>query len=730
MLTELQLVPGCELFLLSSNFTILSRDGDETLVEGACLNAVCKLLGKRSDIGHVVTELGNRFSYREILSSISDLHKSGLLRLGENKSEEISPNRQLTNLTSDHRGKSNDPRHEIRTEAFPPGMQADIRGALASQGIVANASADVILYFQGSSPYEVGNILAQSCWREGVHLLPVAQIGARLLVGPLFRSKQSPCWECLAFRYARNMLSRRFGELVSERVSTSRESSHLRLCMPENLAREVRRHLDTPGSAEVADCDLQRDTVRRHRVLQRSGCPFCGFRSPVLRPRFESNNENPPPTDYEKIFDERSHIVSPLTGVVTAIEDLSSGSNGKWFSYNAKHYFPAARRSVEDIIRSLKVGTGGKGETSCRAKLGALAEAAERTALIFDGSEERISSRAVDLEHAIDIRSCLNFSPDQYERRAIINSLAGHFGKIPREFDEKIYTDWTCLTSLISGQQWFLPTAYCYYGHPHSEIYGYCFADSNGCAAGLSQEDATLRALMELVERDAVAIWWYNRLRLPEIDISTAKDNYVADLLLYYRSLGREVWALDLTTDIGIPVVLSVSRRIDGPTEDIIFGSGAALCVADALRSAIAEMNQFLPAVMKHSADGSTQYRFPHPDGPKWWRNARISSESFLQPGKSKLKKVISDFADYRTGQLSGDVFQCTNMLYAQGLEAFLLDATRIELEFSVVRAVVPGLRHFWRRLGCGRLYDVPVNMGLLSKPLHESEFNQWSIFY
>jgi ribosomal protein S12 methylthiotransferase accessory factor len=42
---------------------------------------------------------------------------------------------------------------------------------------------------------------------------------------------------------------------------------------------------------------------------------------------------------------------------------------------------------------------------------------------------------------------------------------------------------------------------------------------------------------------------------------------------------------------------------------------------------------------------------------------------------------------------------------------------------------VVPGLRHFWARFAPGRLYDVPVKMGWLDKPLLESELNPIPIF-
>jgi ribosomal protein S12 methylthiotransferase accessory factor len=33
-------------------------------------------------------------------------------------------------------------------------------------------------------------------------------------------------------------------------------------------------------------------------------------------------------------------------------------------------------------------------------------------------------------------------------------------------------------------------------------------------------------------------------------------------------------------------------------------------------------------------------------------------------------------------------------------------------------------MRHFWARLGKGRLYQAPVEMGLLSQPLREDELN------
>jgi ribosomal protein S12 methylthiotransferase accessory factor len=51
-----------------------------------------------------------------------------------------------------------------------------------------------------------------------------------------------------------------------------------------------------------------------------------------------------------------------------------------------------------------------------------------------------------------------------------------------------------------------------------------------------------------------------------------------------------------------------------------------------------------------------------------------------------------------------------------------VLDQTRPDIEVPVVRVIVPGLRHFYRRFGPGRLYDVPVKLGWRDAPLPESE--------
>jgi ribosomal protein S12 methylthiotransferase accessory factor len=89
------------------------------------------------------------------------------------------------------------------------------------------------------------------------------------------------------------------------------------------------------------------------------------------------------------------------------------------------------------------------------------------------------------------------------------------------------------------------------------------------------------------VERDAVAIWWYNRLRRPAVDLESADDPYVSGLVRHYGELARDLWALDVTSDLGVPTFAAISRRVDAPEEDVIYGFGSHLDPAVALTRAL-----------------------------------------------------------------------------------------------------------------------------------------------
>ena len=104
-------------------------------------------------------------------------------------------------------------------------------------------------------------------------------------------------------------------------------------------------------------------------------------------------------------------------------------------------------------------------------------------------------------------------------------------------------------------------------------------------------EEAIVRGFLELVEHDACAIWWYNRLRRAEIDIDQLGDSYVRDLRAQFVG---SLWILDVTSDLGIPVVVAVLHWKEGSRERVAFAAGAHFDLHIATLQAVTELNQVL----------------------------------------------------------------------------------------------------------------------------------------
>jgi ribosomal protein S12 methylthiotransferase accessory factor len=300
---------------------------------------------------------------------------------------------------------------------------------------------------------------------------------------------------------------------------------------------------------------------------------------------------------------------------------------------------------------------------------------------------------------------------------------------VPEPFDPDREIDWSPFWDLTANREVLVPSAFCYYGHPEGRQF-FCGTDANGTAAGNTIEEAVMQGLLELIERDAIAVWWYNRILRPAVDLDSFNLPYVRSLQRYYASLGRELWALDLTHDLGVPVFAGVSRRVNAPTEDLIVSFGAHLDPVVALTRALTETNQFLPALSKIKPDNTVAYVYEDPDAISWWKTATLANQPYVAPAAGQASRAKQDFPVQATSDLRDDVEQLKARLADKGVHVLVLDQTRGDIGFPVVKVLAPGLRHFWRRLAPGRLYDVPVSLGWLKAPIAERDLNPISMFF
>ena len=430
----------------------------------------------------------------------------------------------------------------------------------------------------------------------------------------------------------------------------------------------------------------------------------------------------------EETFSRYQHHISPITGVVRELNRLPGPD--LFCNYVASHHFRTVFDDFAALGRNLGGRSAGKGKTVAQARASGFCEAVERYCGVFQGNEAREKGSYVRMgDHAIAPNSCMLFSEQQYQTREEWNDRnQGWFQKVPEPFDPEREIDWTPVWSLTHQEFRYLPTAYCYYGYDP----GYkpdCWADSNGCAAGNTIEEAILQGLMELVERDSVALWWYNRLRKPQVDIGSFGESYFEQLQQYYQSLDRELWVLDITSDLNIPTFAAITSHKNRTVQNIVLGFGTHFDPKIALSRALTEANQILPNVLSE-VDGKTQYSASaDPLAIQWWKTATLTNQSYLRPDSMLLKKVKDDYKQLVSDDLLEDIKLCQRIVENKNMEILVLEQSRPDVGLKVAKLFVPGLRHMWRRLGPGRLYDVPQQAGWFESFLTEEQLNPFPMW-
>jgi ribosomal protein S12 methylthiotransferase accessory factor len=190
--------------------------------------------------------------------------------------------------------------------------------------------------------------------------------------------------------------------------------------------------------------------------------------------------------------------------------------------YLAGHNLARRHRSLEHLRGDLRNISSGKGASDAQARASGLCEGLERNSGVYRGDEPRRRSSLRRLGHAaVHPNDCMLFSERQNRGRETRNARQSFYKFVPAPFDPNAEIEWTPVWSLTRGEACYLPTEFCYFNYPHGQAQPFCLACSNGNAAGNTLEGAILQGFFELVERDSVALWWYNRVRRPGVDINS-----------------------------------------------------------------------------------------------------------------------------------------------------------------------------------------------------------------
>lgn len=243
------------------------------------------------------------------------------------------------------------------------------------------------------------------------------------------------------------------------------------------------------------------------------------------------------------------------------------------------------------------------------------------------------------------------------------------------------------------------------------------FASSAGCAVWHDLEGARARALLELVERDAVAQAWYNRLGITSLPAGYVREMLPPDLIQYLDDQPRQWELLHVDTDLPVQVVICVSH--DGYGRRCAFGSSAGWDTAQACTSAIQEMLQSENALslMDKSYPASHGTKKALRSLPRQLAYARervIFEDLPLRGAVAARPEVLEKTSTFET-LLQG--------CFDRGISLWEFDATRQDLAIPCIKLLSPELCSWEPRFGKKRLFDGFVERGLRDTPASEAEF-------
>jgi len=385
---------------------------------------------------------------------------------------------------------------------------------------------------------------------------------------------------------------------------------------------------------------------------------------------------------------------------------------------------------MSDLSRCLPntqaLTAGGAGDTAAAALASGIGEAVERyCACIFDSADMVYGTSRELGDDAVPAEKLRLFSREQCER----------FGpRGPAYFDAHSRVRWVWGYSLTEQRPRLVPASFVYLNYrPGKDEDSVGVSASTGGAAGATREEAILSGLLEVIERDAFTLAWMQRRAGRRIEIDDEEIASRVKTRLWGDRPSVDVKFFDLTTDLGIPVVLLIMRR---PTEFgplACLGAASRLSPRQAVRKAMQESGQNFPLVRnllirekdwQPVADFSNLTTFDY-HFLTYVRRPDLVSQAFAFFEACEDRVPLSQLRDRSTGRVLGDIEEAVACLRAAGHEVIVTDITTpdiAEIGLSVVRVIVPGLvplngHHLRPCLGVRRLADRSGEMNPFPHP-------------
>lgn len=425
-------------------------------------------------------------------------------------------------------------------------------------------------------------------------------------------------------------------------------------------------------------------------------------------------------------------FVSPYTGVVRSVHEILRAPDDARMALVGCQIAPGEPTTGS----TFELDAAGAHYEPDRAVAAALGEALERYAGTCLPTADVVLATASELgPNAVQPDRWTLFSEAQYAEPDFPFEPFGNETKVR----------WVKARSIPDGTEVYVPLQLAYMVGLDHRVPGeapIAHGSTSGMALAIDREDAVLRGLLELIERDAVMLTWACRLVLPRLDWS-GDDELVQRERRHFAPTGLTYHVVDLSAFFGVPTALALMLRTgtiptDGP-DAALWGIGAASAPAmrDAWDKALRESFQTRAALRVDLLARPERCRL----GPMEIEDPRDHVYFYARTeNQAKLDFLVrsEQVRDIRTVPvLEGDdpstlTDAIARRLEARGAAAYVVDITPPDLAeagLHVVHVLSPELQpidfpHRLRFQGGRRLYEAAVELGLREHPMAAADLN------
>ena len=496
---------------------------------------------------------------------------------------------------------------------------------------------------------------------SGCRSMSVWKRGVETFYGP-WVEPHTACWNCCRLRFS-DSISGEDGAIV-------KDDPHTALVIAENVLIAVRY----PAVAAYG-CVLVEDSRMStlHFVVPMPWCDVCGGAAEA------TVRGDAPLTQSLLVPDELRILADPRGGILK-----------KLFIFDGGLESPAVPSCCSAVIGVYQEGGvsragfngEGKGATKEAAVWSAIGEGIERYAASLWDASVLIHASFHELgEQAFDPRWLVLYDEEQYARK--------EFPFAP--FDPVTPMYWTSGHWLDTGEKVWIPALATYMHFPARASERFGQTTSNGLAVGATFEDAALRALYELIERDAFMLFWLARrpaLRLAEYGCDAVTHRALREV----ERLGArtELYVIDTGTQHPTVVCLGLGDGRSWPGATIGLGTHADPDIA--LQRAVLEHGHCGPYIRRLMREGRHDNILTSEDVLTGLDHSLYYVQpvraAALDPFRSDTEAPAS-LADLRsTFRQDATLTNCVARLRDAGIRAAAVDVTSPDVALAPVRVV------------------------------------------